>query len=87
MQEGDTSKYSVYKSDAVDKIIDMLKVTKCRENLHEHAAKALLMLGGRFTYKGDSCVENWILKRAGFTASSSDSVQGNCGHGNSLVRC
>ncbi|KAL9683961.1 hypothetical protein QQ045_021391 [Rhodiola kirilowii] len=74
---GDPSKYSIYRGDVVDTIIETLNRKRCKEDLREQAVRALLILGGRFTYKGESCVENWLLKQAGFTSSSSDSIHGD----------
>ncbi|EXB51898.1 hypothetical protein L484_006243 [Morus notabilis] len=62
----DPSKCSIYREDAVEAIIEALDCQIYNENVQEQSARALLMLGGRFSYTGDATIENWLLEQAGF---------------------
>ncbi|CAL5410821.1 unnamed protein product [Camellia sinensis] len=73
---GDPLKCSVYRQEVVEAIIAALDCEMCNERVQEQSAKALLILGGRFSYTGDATTEKWLLKEAGFDDSSSDSFQG-----------
>ncbi|PON62038.1 Coatomer beta subunit [Trema orientale] len=63
---GDLSKCSIYREEAVEAIIAALDCQKCHEKVQEQSARALLMLGGRFSYNGEASIENWLLEQAGF---------------------
>lgn len=66
MLQEDPSKCSIYREDAVEAIIEALDCQISNENVQEQSARALFMLGGRFSYTGDATIENWLLEQAGF---------------------
>nr|GEV92609.1 hypothetical protein [Tanacetum cinerariifolium] len=66
---GDPIKSSVYREEAIDAIIEALDPQSCNEDVEEQAAKALLILGGRYAYTGTPEAEKWILKEAGYDES------------------
>ncbi|GMI77790.1 hypothetical protein HRI_001448300 [Hibiscus trionum] len=70
---GDCSRCSVYREEAVEAIIEALDCEKCNEKIQEQSAKALTMLGGRFSYTGEATTENWLLKQASFHEILGDS--------------
>ncbi|KAK9267132.1 hypothetical protein L1049_009551 [Liquidambar formosana] len=70
---GDPLKCSVYRDEVVDEIIAGLECQVRNENIQKQSARALLMLGGHFSYAGEASVEKWILRQAGFDDSSGDS--------------
>lgn len=77
MSQGDPLKCSVYREEAVEVIIEALDCEVCNEKIQEQSARALSMLGGRFSYNGEAIAEKWLLKEAGFDDDSSvDSFQG-----------
>lgn len=69
---GDPLKSSVYREEAIEAITEALDSQICNENVQEQAAKALLILGGRYAYTGTPEAEKWILKEAGYD----DSLEG-----------
>ncbi|CAK9147459.1 unnamed protein product [Ilex paraguariensis] len=73
---GDPLKCSVYREEAVEAIVASLDCQICNEKVQEQSARALLMLGGRFSYTGEPEAEKWILKEAGFDESSGHSFNG-----------
>ncbi|PWA48542.1 armadillo-type fold protein [Artemisia annua] len=66
---GDPLKSSVYREEAIEAIIEALDPQSCNEDVEEQAAKALLILGGRYAYTGAPEAEKWILKEAGYDES------------------
>ncbi|KAE9461479.1 hypothetical protein C3L33_06592, partial [Rhododendron williamsianum] len=76
MLQGDPLKCSVYRQEAVEAITAALDCQVCSELVQEQSARALLMLGGRFSYTGEATTEKWLLKEAGFDENSDDSFQG-----------
>ncbi|XP_043701212.1 putative E3 ubiquitin-protein ligase LIN-1 [Telopea speciosissima] len=72
---GDPLQYSVYREEAVDAIVASLDCKTC-DKVQEQSGRALLLLGGRFSYMGKSSVETWLLRQAGFDESSEDSFHG-----------
>ncbi|KAJ4981082.1 hypothetical protein NE237_031919 [Protea cynaroides] len=68
---GDPLKCSVYREEAVDAIIASLDCETC-EKVQEQSGRALLLLGGRFSYMGKSSMETWLLEQAGFDECSED---------------
>lgn len=74
--QGDLSKCSIYREEVIDAIIESLDSQKCIEKVQEQSARALIMLGGRFSYTGEASMEKWLLKQAGFDDRSEDSFQG-----------
>ena len=67
--QGDPLKSSVYREESIEAITEALDSRICNENVQKEAAKALLILGGRYGYTGTPEVEKWILKEAGFDES------------------
>ncbi|XP_057812073.1 putative E3 ubiquitin-protein ligase LIN isoform X2 [Salvia miltiorrhiza] len=61
---GDASECSVYREDAVDAIIEALDCCVMDERIQQQVARALLILGGRFSYTGEEEVERWLLRKA-----------------------
>ncbi|XP_042019284.1 putative E3 ubiquitin-protein ligase LIN [Salvia splendens] len=61
---GDTSGGSVYRDEAVDAIISALDCSVFEEKVQQQAARALLILGGHFSYTGEGEIEQWLLRRA-----------------------
>lgn len=73
---GDPLKCSVYRDEAVEAITAALDCHICNEKVQEQSARALLILGGRFSYTGVPTAEKQLLKEAGFDDSSGDSFNG-----------
>ncbi|KAK8274078.1 hypothetical protein V6Z12_D10G049800 [Gossypium hirsutum] len=67
---GDPFRCSVYREEAVEVIIETLDCEKCNDKIQQQSAKALTMLGGRFSYMGEATtereeeIENWQKKAA-----------------------
>ncbi|KAI4306367.1 hypothetical protein L6164_029649 [Bauhinia variegata] len=57
---------SFYRDEAIEAIVAALNYQSCDDRIQEQSARALLMLGGRFSYTGESSMERWLLQRAGF---------------------
>ncbi|KAB2007724.1 hypothetical protein ES319_D10G049800v1 [Gossypium barbadense] len=72
---GDPFRCSVYREEAVEVIIETLDCEKCNDKIQQQSAKALTMLGGRFSYMGEATTESWLLKQAGFHENLEDSFQ------------
>ncbi|KAK6264394.1 hypothetical protein SCA6_019828 [Theobroma cacao] len=70
---GDPLRCSVYREEAVEAIIEALDCEKCNEKIQEQSARALMMLGGRFSCMGEATTENWLLQQAGFHEKLEDS--------------
>lgn len=66
-------KSSVYREEAVDAMIASLDCKICNDEVQERSARALLMLGGRFSCTGEAGAERWLLQQAGFHDSAWDS--------------
>lgn len=62
----ETQKYSIYKEEAIDAITVALEDSVVDEKVREKCSRALLVLGGRFSFSGKLLTENWILKISGF---------------------
>lgn len=71
----DPLRCSVYREEAVEVIIETLDCEKCNEKIQQQSAKALMMLGGLFSYMGEATTESWLLKQAGFHENLEDSFQ------------
>ncbi|KAL4561940.1 hypothetical protein LXL04_034125 [Taraxacum kok-saghyz] len=65
----DPLKSSVYREEAIEAITAALDCQICNENVQEETAKALLILGGRYSYTGTPEAKKWILKEAGYDES------------------
>lgn len=76
MLQGDPLKSSVYRDEAVEAITTALGCHICNEILQAQSARALLILGGRFSYNGEPTAEKRLLKEAGFVDRSGDSFHG-----------
>ncbi|XXG87347.1 hypothetical protein AAC387_Pa11g2060 [Persea americana] len=63
-------KYSIYREEAVDAIIVALERSVMDEKVREQSCRALLILGGHFSYCGEVKTLAWLLKQAGFCDSS-----------------
>ncbi|XVF25366.1 hypothetical protein REPUB_Repub13aG0206600 [Reevesia pubescens] len=70
---GDPLRCSVYRDEAVETIIEALDCEKCDDKIQEQSARALMMLGGRFSDMGEATTENWLLEQAGFHENLRDS--------------
>lgn len=60
---------NIYRDKAVDTIIEALHIGLTDHKIRENCCKALLMLGGRFSFSGKVLTESWILKQAGFSSN------------------
>ncbi|KAJ6882727.1 hypothetical protein NC651_029111 [Populus alba x Populus x berolinensis] len=63
---GDLSQSNLYREEAVEAITESLECHNCSTKVQEQSAKALLMLGGCFSYSGEVLAEEWLLRQAGF---------------------
>ncbi|KAI9384837.1 hypothetical protein POPTR_012G118600v4 [Populus trichocarpa] len=63
---GDLSQSNLYREEAVEAITESLECHNCSTKVQEQSAKALLMLGGCFSYSGEASAEEWLLRQAGF---------------------
>ncbi|GLT59937.1 hypothetical protein SLA2020_327300 [Shorea laevis] len=70
---GDPMRCSVYREEAVDAIVEALNCQVCNEKVQEQSARALMMLGGCFSYRGEATTEKWLLQEAGFSNNLCDS--------------
>ncbi|XP_054814220.1 putative E3 ubiquitin-protein ligase LIN isoform X1 [Prosopis cineraria] len=77
----DPFKGSFYREEAIETIVACLNCEMCDDRIQERSARALLMLGGRFSYTGESVMEKWLLQKAGFQESC---FQDSC-HGKEIV--
>lgn len=69
---GDPTKCSVFRDEAIDVIMEGLDCYTCNEKVQEQVARSLLILGGRFSYKGDVTSERLILAESGFDGKCVD---------------
>ncbi|KAG8385135.1 hypothetical protein BUALT_Bualt03G0010300 [Buddleja alternifolia] len=60
---GDPLGCSVYREEAIDTIVKALECGVFEEKIQEQSARALLILGGHFSYTGAPEVERWLLKK------------------------
>ncbi|KAI4296994.1 hypothetical protein L6164_036907 [Bauhinia variegata] len=73
----DPSRGSLYREEAVEAIVAALNCQSCDDIIQEQSARALLVLGGRFSFTGESTMERWLLQQAGYHGNSiDDSVHG-----------
>ncbi|KAK6917052.1 hypothetical protein RJ641_017803 [Dillenia turbinata] len=70
---GDPCRSSVYREEVMDAIIAGLGCQVCNEKVQQQSARALLLLGGCFSYVGEASAEKWLLRQAGFYDTSNDS--------------
>ena len=64
------TRYSVYREEAVDSIILALDLCLSDTKFIPDSRRALLMLGGHFSFSGEVLLETWLLKQAGFCDDS-----------------
>ncbi|XP_058098231.1 putative E3 ubiquitin-protein ligase LIN-2 isoform X3 [Magnolia sinica] len=57
---------SIYAEAAVNALIVALDCSLTDEKVQEQSCKALLILGGHFSYSGERLTETWLLNQAGF---------------------
>ncbi|GKU92689.1 hypothetical protein SLEP1_g6388 [Rubroshorea leprosula] len=70
---GDPMRCSVYREEAVDAIVEALNCQICNEKVQEQSARALMMLGGCYSGRGEATTEKWLLQKAGFSNNLCDS--------------
>lgn len=75
--QGDLCECSAYREEVVEEIVKALNCEVLNEKVQEQAAKALLILGGHFSYTGEPVTEKWLLKEAGFDHNPWDSFRGH----------
>lgn len=66
MLQEDNFKGSIYREEAIDAIVAALNCEMCNDRVQQQSAKALLLLGGQFSYAGESLMEKLLLQKAGF---------------------
>ena len=66
LQEDNYLKGSIYREEAIEAIVTALNCQLCDDRVQQQLAKALLLLGGHFSYVGESLMENLLLQKAGF---------------------
>ncbi|KAK6925708.1 U-box domain [Dillenia turbinata] len=59
-------KYSIYREEAVDAISVALEESLTDTSVKDRCCRALLILGGYFSYSGEVATEKWMLKQACF---------------------
>jgi len=65
LQEDKYLKGSIYREEAIEAIVAALNC-QCDDRVQQQSAKALLLLGGHFSYAEESLMENLLLQKAGF---------------------
>lgn len=70
MLQAEPRKYSIYREEAVDAIIIALECSATNEKVREQSCRSLYILGGHFSYSGDTLTAAWLLKEAGFCDGS-----------------
>ncbi|XP_073279983.1 putative E3 ubiquitin-protein ligase LIN [Primulina huaijiensis] len=73
---GDPLECSIYREEAIDAIVKSLDYRVFDEKVQEQTARALLILGGHFSYTGEPEVEKWLLRKAGFDENNETSCYG-----------
>lgn len=77
---GDPLECSIYREEAIDAIVKALDCRVFDEKVQEQTARALLILGGHFSYTGEPEVEKWLLRKAGFDEKNETSCYGTDSH-------
>ncbi|CAJ2658052.1 unnamed protein product [Trifolium pratense] len=62
----DNFKGSIYREEAIEAIVASLNCQICDDRVQQQSAKALLLLGGHFSYAGESLMEKLFLQKSGF---------------------
>lgn len=78
--QGDPFEYSVYREEAIDAIVKALDCWVFDEKIQEQSARALLILGGHFSYTGEPEVERWLLRKAGLEENTENYISSTDGH-------
>ncbi|KAM1107773.1 hypothetical protein EV1_004460 [Malus domestica] len=65
--QGDPFRSSVYREEAIEAIIEALSSRTCSKKVQQRSSRALLMLGGRFSYTGEASTEQGLLQQAGYS--------------------
>ncbi|XP_066345740.1 putative E3 ubiquitin-protein ligase LIN-2 [Miscanthus floridulus] len=69
---------STYREEATKTITHSLRCCLSEDNnVVPNTRRALLLLGGHFTFSGDLLTEDWMLKQAGFIDHSRDTAAGS----------
>ncbi|KAL8508212.1 hypothetical protein ACS0TY_018701 [Phlomoides rotata] len=74
---GDPFEHSVYREEAIDAIVKALDCWVFDEKTQEQSARALLILGGYFSYTGEPEIEKCLLRKAGFQENTNNSFYGH----------
>ncbi|XP_009353928.2 putative E3 ubiquitin-protein ligase LIN isoform X2 [Pyrus x bretschneideri] len=64
---GDPFRSSVYREEAIEAIVEALSSRTCSKKVQQRSSRALLMLGGRFSYTGEASTEQGLLQQAGYS--------------------
>lgn len=64
--QGGHAKCSIFREEAMEAIAEALDCHFFNEKVQEKVARALMMLAGRFTSKGEPSAEQWLLQQSGF---------------------
>ncbi|XP_068319495.1 putative E3 ubiquitin-protein ligase LIN-1 [Pyrus communis] len=64
---GDPFRRSVYREEAIEAIIEAINCRTCHVKVQQRSARALSMLGGRFSDAGEATTEHWLLQEAGYS--------------------
>lgn len=62
----DHFKGSLYRAEAIETVVSALNCQLCNDRVQQQSARALLLLGGHFSYTGESLMEKVLLQKAGF---------------------
>ncbi|KAL3851574.1 hypothetical protein ACJIZ3_013456 [Penstemon smallii] len=77
---GDPLECSIYREEAVDTIVNALDSSFLDEKVQDQTARALLLLGGHFSYTGEPDIEEWLLRKAGFQDNLQHSIRATHGY-------
>jgi len=64
--QDDPFKGSLYRSEAIEALVEALNCQTCNDRVQQQSARALVLLGGHFSDSGDSLMEKSLLQKAGF---------------------
>lgn len=65
--QGDPFRSSVYREEAIEAIIEAINCRTCHGKVQQRSARALSMLGGRFSDSGEATTEHWLLQQASYS--------------------
>ena len=66
MLQEDPFKGSLYRTEAIEALIAALNCQICNDRVQDQSARAIHLLGGHFSYTGESLMEKSLLHKAGF---------------------